>query len=342
MTVEATTVVSHNSRRRRSWRQRRLPTWLTAILWVVTSGLLVVLAMRLFAWDALEPFAVLNDLTAFVYLPAWIILAVAIVWWRPALVAGALVVVVGQLVLLLPELTAAHPPPSWTATAPVFRLLDANVYYDNPSMAGYAAQIEASRPQLVTMEEATPRLVGQLERSGALAGLPYRVEISRDDPSAFFVASRYPLTDEQIAYDYGRPLVLQLTVQRPGGRLPLWVVHTTAPLPSPFAEWKGQLATINRLLEARGPDGLLMVGDFNATWGSKGFRALLDEGLTDGAAARGHAMSMTWSQLMHHLPPMVRIDHVLTGSGVAVTSITTGSGPGSDHRDLEATVAVRP
>jgi hypothetical protein len=32
---------------------------------------------------------------------------------------------------------------------------------------------------------------------------------------------------------------------------------------------------------------------------------------------------------------------VLTGPGVAVTSIRTDVGPGSDHRDLFATVAVR-
>ena len=32
---------------------------------------------------------------------------------------------------------------------------------------------------------------------------------------------------------------------------------------------------------------MLMVGDFNASWGNKGFVALLHDGLTDGAAARG-------------------------------------------------------
>jgi endonuclease/exonuclease/phosphatase (EEP) superfamily protein YafD len=83
------------------------------------------------------------------------------------------------------------------------------------------------------------------------------------------------------------------------------------------------------------------VGDFNATWGSKAFRAILDTGMTDGAAARGRAFGMTWSQTKRPLPPVVRIDHVLTGPGVAVTSIRTDVGPGSDHRDLLATVAVQ-
>ncbi len=92
-------------------------------------------------------------------------------------------------------------------------------------------------------------------------------------------------------------------------------------------------------MKDRGPQRLLLVGDFNSTWGNKGFRSILDDGMTDGAAARGRALDMTWSQLHHPLPPFVRIDHVLTGPGVAVTTIRTGAGVGSDHRDLMATVA---
>jgi endonuclease/exonuclease/phosphatase family metal-dependent hydrolase len=98
---------------------------------------------------------------------------------------------------------------------------------------------------------------------------------------------------------------------------------------------------ISTLLRTDRPRALLLVGDFNATWNNKAFRAILGDGLTDGAAARGDPFEMTWSQMMPPLPPFVRIDHVLTGAGVAVVRIGTGDGPGSDHRDIEATVAVR-
>jgi len=37
---------------------------------------------------------------------------------------------------------------------------------------------------------------------------------------------------------------------------------------------------------------------------------------------------------------MVRIDHVLTAGDLTVTSILTHAGPGSDHRDLTATIAI--
>jgi endonuclease/exonuclease/phosphatase family metal-dependent hydrolase len=64
--------------------------------------------------------------------------------------------------------------------------------------------------------------------------------------------------------------------------------------------------------------------------------------MTDAADARGHALEMTWSQEMPPLPPFTRVDHILTGPGVEVVRYSTQDGPGSDHRDPIATVAVRP
>jgi endonuclease/exonuclease/phosphatase (EEP) superfamily protein YafD len=321
--------------------RRRLPTPVAAIGWVVVLALLVVVLMRMVAWDAFEPFAVLNTVTAFIYLPAWIVLVVAALGRRPFLAVAALVVVIAQVVFVLPELAAAQPAPAWTSGAPTIRLFDANVYASNSSMAGYVRELTATRPDLVTLEEANPIDAAELARGGALDGLPYRIEIKRYDPTAFLIASRYPLTGANAIYDFGRPLIVQTTVMLPSGPLALWVVHTIAALPSSFAQWKDQLATIDTYLRRRGPRGLLLVGDFNSTWGNKGFRQLLDDGMTDGAAARGKAFDMTWSQTKPVVPPLVRIDHVLTGSGIAVTTIATGNGPGSDHRDLTATVAIR-
>jgi endonuclease/exonuclease/phosphatase (EEP) superfamily protein YafD len=314
--------------------------WLTVIGWIVVVPLGVVAIMRIFAWDDVEIFTVLNAVSAFVYLPAWIVTIAAGVGRRYALAGGALLIVVAQLFFVLPELTAAEPVPQWADHAPTVRLLDANVYYlNNTSMVGYARQIKAFRPELVTMEEATIYNVSNLKKTGALAGLPHHFEISVG--KSFFLASKYPLSNDHIVIFDKLPLIAETIVHLPSGPQSLWVVHTTAPYPVSFTTWKGQLALIARLLRARGPHGLLVAGDFNATWGNKGFHAILDTGLTDGAAARGRPFDMTWSQTKHPLPPLVRIDHVLTGPGVAVTTIHSDVGLGSDHRDLLATVAFR-
>ena len=117
-------------------------------------GLALLALLRVVAWDDLEPLAVLNAGTVVLYLPAWVVAVVALVGRRFVLAGAALLVVLAQILFLLPELTATEPLPSWAATAPSIRLFDANVYDDNPSMAGYAAQIKAYQPQLLTMEEA--------------------------------------------------------------------------------------------------------------------------------------------------------------------------------------------
>ncbi len=191
------------------------------------------------------------------------------------------------------------------------------------------------------MEEATPLAVGNLRRAGALAGLPFVFDVARYDPRAFLIASKYRLSGSTVVYYDGVPLIVETTIHLPSGPQPLWVVHSAAPVHDSFTGWQNDIAFIARSVKDRGPQGLLLVGDFNSTWGNKGFRSILDEGMTDGAAARGHALDMTWSQLYHPLPPFVRIDHVLTGPGVAVTKIRTDAGVGSDHRDVMATVAFQ-
>jgi endonuclease/exonuclease/phosphatase (EEP) superfamily protein YafD len=326
------------------WRvrhARRIPDAVAVVLWVVVGAMGIVAFLRLAAWDALSPLAILNSLTILIYLPAWLIALVAAVGRRPILAVAALLIGLTQIALVAPELTATQPLPAWAARAPAFTLLDANVYFNNPSMSGYVSQIRAVRPQLLTMEECTPNDVAQLRARGALAGLPYQFEVYGTDPFIFFIASKYPLSGTHVEYFRNIPLAVETVVARPSGPQTVWVVHTIAPLPVSFRQWKGEISEIHDLVRAHGIQGLLLVGDFNSTWNNKGFRQILSTGMIDAAAARGDALAMTWSQTMGPLPPFARLDHMLTGTGVAVTRIATEPGPGSDHRDLVATVATR-
>ena len=122
-------------------RHRWLPRLVTVLLWLVTAAMALVLLMRLVAWDDYEPFAVLNTVTAFVFLPTWIVLVVAGVGRRFVLAGAALLIGVAQVIFLLPELTAAEPVPTWASRSLHIALLDANVYSGNSSMAGYAKEI---------------------------------------------------------------------------------------------------------------------------------------------------------------------------------------------------------
>jgi endonuclease/exonuclease/phosphatase (EEP) superfamily protein YafD len=317
---------------------------LLAAGWLVVAVLGLVALLRLVAWDAAEPLIVLNALTLVVYLPAWVVAATALLARRWRLAAAAAVIVAAQLAFAAPELLAAAPVPGWARHAPVVRVFDANVDQSLHFHAGYVRAIEQDRPDLVTLEEFTPPALQAMVASGVLAGFRYRCAAPAYGATGFLIASRLRLTGCQVrtvSWDGQQtPYMVQATLWSPAGPVALRLVHTLAPFPAYWREWTAALAAVSRSVRASADGRMLMIGDFNATWGNRGFAALLHDGLTDAAAARGKATGMTWPNGAI-VPPFVRIDHVLTGARLAVTQITARSGFGSDHRYLLATVAIR-
>jgi endonuclease/exonuclease/phosphatase (EEP) superfamily protein YafD len=311
--------------------------------WLIVAVLGLVALLRLVAWDSVEPLIVLNALTPIVYLPAWVVTIGALIarrWW---LAAAAALIVAAQLAFVVPELSAAAPVPTWAQHAPVVRVFDANVDQSLVFHTGYVRAIEQDRPDLVTLEEFTPSALRSMVASGVLASFPYRCVAPTVGATGFLIASRLRLTGCQVLSVPWDGTTMQYlvtaTLWSPGGPVALRLVHTLAPLPRYWREWSTALAAVGQSVRASGVSNMLMVGDFNATWGNSGFVALLHDGLTDGAAARGKAIDMTWPNGAV-VPPLVRIDHVLTGARLAVTEIASQPGFGSDHRYLVATVAI--
>jgi endonuclease/exonuclease/phosphatase (EEP) superfamily protein YafD len=313
--------------------------------WLIVVVLGLVALLRLVAWDSVEPLIVLDALTLIVYLPAWGVLAGALIarrWW---LAAAAAVIVTAQLAFVVPELSAAAPVPAWARHAPAVRVFDANVDQSLNFQAGYVHAIEQDRPDVITLEEFTPPALRSMVASGVLESFPYRCVAPAYGADGFLIASRLRLTGCKVQIeiwdgDTWTPYMVEATLWSPGGPIALRVVHTLAPLPAYWREWSAALAAVGQSVRTSGDSNMLMVGDFNATWGNRGFIALLHDGLTDGAAARGKATDMTWPNGAV-VPAFVRIDHVLTGARLAVTELADRPGFGSDHRYLVATVAIR-
>ena len=288
------------------------------------------------AWDSRSILVGLNALTPLLFLPAWVVAAAAALARRWALLATAMAVVVAHVAFLAPEVKARTPLPAIPPGALRFRVFNANVFAANDRIGSIAEEIRAGAPDIVFLQEATPGLVGNLDRSGAMNGLPHRVSVPRTDPFASLLASRWPLVDQEVVEVDGRPILIRATALTESGSVRLYSVHVVSPVGGNREAWIAGLDTI--VANFRGESlPVLMAGDFNATWAHRAMRRLLDAGLVDAAAARGRPFQMTWRQ-GRLLPPLTRIDRVLTTDGLAVVAIRTGEGRGSDHRPVVADV----
>ncbi len=296
--------------------------------------------VRIVAWDKWPFFAEVDAAVEVLFLPAWLVLLGGLFgrrWW---LAGAAALICAAQVVYVAPELLASSPVPAAVRSEPTIRLFDANVAQWNYSMSGYITQLKSYRPDVLTMEETVPGDYTQLKAAGVLATLPYQYQITCCGSRGFIIASHYPLLHVKVSSYAGLQYLIRSSLVLPHRTINFWVVHTTAPTDPGVSDWNQELDGIYAQLTSLHPRPLLMVGDFNASWGSRGFRAILSTGLTDAAAARGDPFAFTWSQDLPVLPPIIRIDHVLTGGPVTVTEIQTHPGPGSDHRDITATVAT--
>jgi endonuclease/exonuclease/phosphatase (EEP) superfamily protein YafD len=115
--------------------------------------------------------------------------------------------------------------------------------------------------------------------SGVLAAFPYRCTAPTPGATGFLIASRQRLAGCQVRtlrWDgYSAPYMVEATWQSPGGPVALRLVHPLARFPAYWREWTADLAAVGQSIRASGTTGMLMVGDFNATWDSRQFAALL-------------------------------------------------------------------
>lgn len=317
---------------------------MTAVGWVIIGTLGSFALLRWCAWDAIEPLAVVNALTMVVYLPAWVVAIGGAIGRRWILSAAAALVVAAQLFYVVPELSSADPLPSWSRHAWQLRLLDANVDLSVQFAGGYSTAVSAFNPDVVAMEEFTQQSLRHFRRTPAFGSFPFRCIYPHYGATGLLLISKVPMTGCQVHTVLWRaqptPFMVSATLKTRAGPIQVRVVHTLAPFPTYWSEWKAALKAIDSTARRGSSRRVLMVGDFNATWNNRGFATLLSDGFTDAAAARGAAFEMTWPNGAV-VPPFVRIDHVLTGRTLAVTHIADHRGFGSDHRYLTATVAVR-
>ncbi|MBZ5737240.1 endonuclease/exonuclease/phosphatase family protein [Nocardioides mangrovi] len=257
--------------------------------------------------------------------------------WRswPAPVA---VLAVAGLVLhgwwFAPLVTGANPPPA--ADAQPLVVMTANLYQGAADGIELVRRVSDADVDLLVLEELTPAVLADMDRAGLDDLLPYRAPADGDGygDAATMAFSRTPIEDPQ-------PLDLELggwSFRTDG--LTVLAVHPWSP--GTQGDWAADQATVAAAVDDLHPD--LLAGDFNATVDHAPMRALADEGYRDVGELANDGWQPTWPvtgafDLLGL--PLAQIDHVLVGPRLAAISMRTVDVPGSDHRAVIATVALK-
>lgn len=242
----------------------------------------------------------------------------------------ALLLVTAQLSGAVPLAWARTPPP---ACGPSFTVVSANLLMVHPDPDALAAELRAFDADVYLFQEYSARWEAELR------GLRrHRFVNVQDDSFGTAIYSRFPLRDAQ-TIGLGRVLQATAFVDTPLGPVEVLDVHTLPPRSLAYLpiHREGLRDVEGWIRTARGD--ALVAGDFNAGPSSSLFRRLRDVA-DDAWALGGTGPGYTWPNGVFPLPP-ARLDHVLVSKALTVATVEVGTGIGSDHRPIHATIARR-
>ena len=236
---------------------------------------------------------------------------------------------------LAPLYTGPDPPPA--SDSPHLVVMTANLRLGQADAPSLVSAATSAHVEILALEEVTPEALTRLRAAGLFELLPYDAGQPAPSSGGTMIFGRQPMTDLQRV-----PLAFGSWTARTEG-LTVMVVHPATPVTP--TQWREDHLTLDAQAGARHPD--LLMGDFNATLDHAPMRRLSTLGLRSAAELANQGWQPTWPSnglfrvLGVPFPPFAQIDHVFVGPRLAALSSRTVSIPGTDHRALVATVALK-
>jgi endonuclease/exonuclease/phosphatase (EEP) superfamily protein YafD len=303
--------------------------------WLVTVGFVVVIVARAVAWDDRSSLSMVNSLTVWLFLPAYLVASAAWCFRRYALAALATVAVAFHAFAVVTTIGTAEPIDADARAAPHLRVLSANVKYDNRERATLARELMAADADVVMLQEITSRWVATLGAAGVNERYPYSA-LYPAGSGGQAIYSRLELHDVRVIIREFWPTI-SARVEVDGRAVHLVDVHAIGPLHG----MDKHRATVDSILSVAEslPEPRIVAGDFNATPYNETMHRFFDLGLDSAHERRGRGLDGTWPNGMQRWPP-VRVDDVLVDDGIVVLSIDQLRGRGSDHKPVLADLAI--
>lgn len=258
---------------------------------------------------------------------------------RAALAAGAVVALWG--IGMVAPVMLSHGPPQWSAGSERLIVYSANIRRTNTTPAlAFAAAMERDADVVVLVEYASS-FEPALRASGLLDRYPTVVRDESRDQN--LLLTRLPVVDSGVVSDAGFEMPVANVVV---GSTDVLVAGVHASSPAQFAymqRWEAQVPAVARAVD--GYENAVAIGDFNSSIWNPPMRRLLEWGFVDAHDATGNGLARTWGPSLtgsSTSTPILGIDHAVSrGPDLAPLSVVEGFVPGSDHRSIEVTYAVR-
>jgi endonuclease/exonuclease/phosphatase (EEP) superfamily protein YafD len=303
-------------------------------IWVAVIPIVVWTAIRELGLDSGFPLVALMAFTPYVAIAAPLVYGVAagLRNWAAAALAAAATFCLATAVL--PR--AVGDGTASAAGHETLTVLAANVYTGKADPHDLVALVRRLHPDVLSVEELTPRFVRELDAAGIARQLPHRDLAAYPGAAGAGLYSRLPLTALPGAtrFFFRMP---RARLRLPGGRsIGVVAVHPHPPQSDYTGVWEEGLAS---LPSAGSGMPWVLAGDFNATLDQSAFRDLLGRGYRDSGDVAGDGLAPTFPRAFHLIPP-VTIDHVLADRRLGIASYSLEEVPGSDHRAVAAELVM--
>ena len=158
-----------------------------------------------------------------------------------------------------------------------------------------------------------------------------------DGPAGTRLYSRYPVISAEALDPHVGERHWRAELEVPGmGAVTVVGVHPQRPVRGGDG-WAGEQEQVRRALPRT---RTVVAGDLNAVDSHRSLRRLRADGFRDSDDLVGAGWNPTYPA-QGRIPPLIAIDHVLVSDDLTATAFRTVRLPGTDHRGVLATVALR-
>jgi endonuclease/exonuclease/phosphatase (EEP) superfamily protein YafD len=218
-------------------------------------------------------------------------------------------------------------------------VLTANMRRGHAYAPDLVSLVRARGVDVLAVQELTPEAEQRLVAAGIQRVLPFSHVAAGERATGVGLWSRYELADQQRYLEFFfHEVSATIKLTRTSRPITIFSTHLLPPWPSSPKTWSAELSKLGRLLRER-PGTVVNAGDFNSTIDHAQFRQMLADARYSDAATQAGAGTIRTYPASGWLPPMIRIDHVLTRQAVA-SSASTVQLRGSDHRGLLVRIVV--